>query len=72
MAVGRDKRGLTAIFAADVVGHSRLLEPTRAALRAHRSEVTDPKITEHEGRIVGTAGDSILADRRPTRESGRC
>ena len=66
MAAGRDKRRLTAIFAADVVGYSRLIGAdetgTRAALRAHRSEVTDPKITEHEGRIVSTAGDSILAE----------
>ncbi len=66
MANGRDKRRLTAIFAADVVGYSRLIGAdetgTRAALRAHRSEVTDPKITEHEGRIVSTAGDSILAE----------
>ena len=41
MAVGRDKRRLTAIFAADVVGYSRLIgadeSGTRAALRAHRS-----------------------------------
>lgn len=66
MASRRDKRRLTAIFAADVVGYSRLIgadeSGTRAALMAHRSEVTDPKIVEHEGRIVSTAGDSILAE----------
>ncbi len=66
MASGRDKRRLTAILAADVVGYSCLIgadeSGTRATPRAHRSEVTDPKITEHVGRIVSTAGDSILAE----------
>ncbi len=66
MANGRDERKLTAILAADVVGYSRLIEAdesgTRAALRTLRSEVTDPHIAEHAGRIVSTAGDSILAE----------
>jgi len=66
MASGRDERRLTAILAADVVGYSRLIEAdesgTRAALRALRSEVTDPHIAEQAGRIVSTAGDSILAE----------
>lgn len=34
---------------------------THARLRAHR-RVTDPLIATHSGRIVGTAGDAILAD----------
>ncbi|MCH8111633.1 MAG: adenylate/guanylate cyclase domain-containing protein, partial [Proteobacteria bacterium] len=66
MANERDERRLTAILAADVVGYSRLIEAdesgTRAALRTLRSEVTDPHIAEHAGRIVSTAGDSILAE----------
>ena len=66
MANGRDERRLTAILAADVVGYSRLIEAdesgTRAALRALHSEITDPHIAEHAGRIVSTAGDSILAE----------
>ncbi len=66
MANGRDKRRLAAILAADVVGYSRLMgvdeSGTRAALRTHRAEVLDPKITDHDGRIVGTAGDSVLAE----------
>ncbi len=66
MANGQDERRLTAILAADVVGYSGLIEAdesgTLAALRAHRAEVLDPKITEHRGRIVSTAGDSVLAE----------
>ncbi len=66
MANDRDERRLTAILAADVVGYSRLIEAdesgTRAALRTLRSEVTALHITEHAGRIVSTAGDSILAE----------
>ena len=66
MANERDERKLTAILAADVVGYSKLIEAdesgTRGALRALRSEVTDPHIAEHAGRIVSTAGDSILAE----------
>ena len=59
-------RRLSAILAADVVGYSRLVEAdesgTLAALRTLRGEVTDPHIAEHKGRIVSTAGDSILAE----------
>ncbi len=66
MANKRDERKLTAIFAADVVGYSRLIEAdesgTLAALTAHRAEALDPKITELRGRIVSTAGDSVLAE----------
>ena len=63
MAEERVRRRLAAILAADVVGYSRLMEAdeagTLAALKAHRA-VTDPKITEYKGRIVGTAVDAGL------------
>ena len=65
---GRGSRstGLAAIFAADVVGYSRLIgadeEGTLARLKAHRRELIDPKIAEHTGRIVKTAGDGILVE----------
>ena len=59
-------RRLAAILAADVVGYSRLMEHdepgTLAALKAHRTNVIDPKIMEHEGRIVKLTGDGILAE----------
>src|SRR5262245_52962346 len=59
------ERKLTAILAADVQGYSRLMgadeEGTLRMLTAYR-EVTDALIQQHRGRIVGTAGDSILAE----------
>jgi len=59
------KRKLAAILHADVVGFSRLMGQdeagTHQALRELRRAV-DPLITEHSGRIVGTAGDSLMAD----------
>ena len=49
------ERRLAAIFAADVAGYSRLIgvdeEGTLERLRAHRRELIDPKIAEHQGRI---------------------
>ncbi len=61
------KRRLAAIVAADVVGYSRLLGAdetgTLAALRAHRSELIDPKIAELGDRIVKTMGDGTQQPR---------
>jgi adenylate cyclase len=58
------ERKLIAILAADVASYSRLMEideeGTLATLSAFRL-VTDRLISRHEGRICGTAGDSILA-----------
>ena len=59
------RRKLAAILHADVAGFSRLMGEdeagTHQALSKLRSAV-DPLITTHGGRIVGTAGDSLLAD----------
>jgi adenylate cyclase len=61
----RVERKLSAIFAADVEGYSRLMGQdevgTLRTLTAYRV-VTDRLITSHRGRIFNTAGDSILAD----------
>jgi adenylate cyclase len=58
------ERKLVAILAADVASYSRLMEideeGTLATLSAFRL-ITDGLITQHGGRICGTAGDSILA-----------
>ena len=60
------ERRLAAIFAADVAGYSRLIgvdeEGTLERLRAHRRELIDPKIAEHQGRIVKTTGGGVLAE----------
>jgi adenylate cyclase len=59
------KRKLAAILAADVQGYSRLMGEDEVAtlqmLTAYRG-VTDALIAQYHGRIVNTAGDSILAE----------
>ena len=58
MDEARVKRRLAAILAADVVSYSRLMgaddEGTLAQLKAHRRDLVDPKIEEHNGRIIKT------------------
>jgi class 3 adenylate cyclase/DNA-binding NarL/FixJ family response regulator len=53
-------------MAADVVGYSRLMgadeAATLAALKAHRKELVDAKIAEHQGRIVKLTGDGMLVE----------
>ena len=65
MSQGTQRR-LAAIVSADVVGYSRMMgideTGTLAALRAHRTELIDLKITEHGGRIVKTMGDGLLLE----------
>jgi adenylate cyclase len=69
------ERKLTAILHADVKGYSRLMGEdevgTLRMLTAHR-EVTDALIQQHRGRIVGTAGDSILAEFASAVEAVQC
>jgi adenylate cyclase len=59
------KRKLAAILHADVAGFSRLMGEDEAGTHQALGELrraVDPLITTHGGRIVGTAGDSVLAD----------
>ncbi len=66
MAEERVKRRLAAIFVADMVGYSRLMEAdergTIARQKAHRSELIDPTIAVHHGRIVKLMGDGMLVE----------
>jgi class 3 adenylate cyclase/pimeloyl-ACP methyl ester carboxylesterase len=59
-------RRLTAILAADVFGYSRMMSEdeagTLASLQAHRSQLLDPAITRHHGRVVKLMGDGLLAE----------
>ena len=59
-------RRLAAILSADVVGYSRLMGidevGTLGALRAHRAELIDLTIVEHNGRIVKLIGDGLLVE----------
>src|ERR1700746_2743393 len=69
-------RRLTTILAADVAGYSRLVgedeEGTLDRLKAHRRELIDPKIREHQGRIVKTTGDGLLAEFASVVDAMRC
>src|SRR5437588_2376270 len=60
------ERRLTAILAADVVGYSRLMganeSGTLTALDTLRTDLLDPKISEHQGRIVKLTGDGMLVE----------
>ena len=60
------ERRLAAILATDVVGYSRLIradeEGTIAALKALRADLVEPKLSQHNGRIVKLMGDGMLAE----------
>src|SRR6516162_5402350 len=65
LEAGTRKRKLAAILHADVVGFSRLMGEDEAGTHQALGELrgaVDPLIAAHGGRIVGTAGDSLLAD----------
>jgi adenylate cyclase len=53
-------------LAADVVGFSRLMGLDElgalASLKSLRSELIDPKITEHKGRVFKATGDGVLVE----------
>src|SRR5437016_5898367 len=72
----RVERRLAAILAADVAGYSRLIEAdeegTLGRLRALRSQVLDPKIADHKGRIVKTTGDGLLVEFASVVDALRC
>ena len=75
MATVNVERKLAAILHADIKGYSRLMGEdevgTLRRLTAYR-EVTDALIHQHRGRIVGTAGDSILAEFASAVEAVQC
>ena len=65
MELGGRNRKLAAILHADVVGFSRLMGEDEAGTHRALGELrraVDPLIASRGGRIVGTAGDSFLAD----------
>jgi len=59
-----------------VAGYSRLMgadeEGTHARFKAHLTELLDPKIGEHHGRIVKTTGDGALAEFASVVDAVRC
>jgi TolB-like protein/Tfp pilus assembly protein PilF len=71
-----ETRKLTTILAADIAGYSRLTaadeERTLARLRALRSDLVDPAISIHHGRVVKRTGDGMLVEFRSPVEAVRC
>ena len=71
-----ETRKLAAILAADVVGYSKLVgadeERTLARLRALRSDLIDPTIALHHGRVVKRTGDGFLIEFRSVVDAVRC
>lgn len=70
------KRKLAAILMADVVGYSRLMHgderETLAAFKRHLKETVEPAMARHEGRLVKTSGDGLLAEFRSVVEALSC
>jgi adenylate cyclase len=71
-----ETRKLAAILVADVVGYSRLAgadeDRILARLRALRSDLIDPTIAVHHGRIVKRTGDGSIIEFRSVVDAVRC
>jgi adenylate cyclase len=71
-----ETRKIAAILVADVVGYSRLAgadeDRTLSRLRGLRSDLIDPAIAAHHGRIVKRTGDGILIEFRSVVDAVRC
>jgi TolB-like protein/class 3 adenylate cyclase len=76
LASKRLDRRLSAVLAADVAGYGRLVsideEGTIGQLKAHRALLFDPKLAEHNGRLVKTTGDGLLAEFASVVDAVRC
>ena len=71
-----ETRKLAAILASDVVGYSRLAgtdeDRTLARLRALRSDLIDPIVAVHNGRVVKRTGDGAIVEFRSVVDAVRC
>ena len=71
-----ETRKLAAILVSDVVGYSRLASSDEdrilARLRALRSDLIDPIIAVHNGRIVKRTGDGSIVEFRSVVDAVRC
>ena len=69
-------RKLAAILVADIVGYSRLAgadeDRILARLRTLRSDLIDPTIAVHHGRIVKRTGDGSIIEFRSVVDAVRC
>ena len=71
-----ETRKLAAILVSDVVGYSRLAgadeDRILARLRALRSDLTDPTIAVHHGRVVKRTGDGAIVEFRSVVDAVNC
>src|ERR1700724_1186004 len=71
-----ETRKIAAVLVADVVGFSRLAgadeDRTLSRLRGLRSDLVDPAIAAHHGRIVKRTGDGSLIEFRSVVDAVRC
>jgi adenylate cyclase len=71
-----ESRKLAAILVADIVGYSRLVgadeDRTLARLRTLRSDLIDPTIAVHHGRVVKRTGDGSIVEFRSVVDALRC
>src|ERR1700722_14776637 len=71
-----ETRKIAAILVSDIVGYGRLAgadeERILARLRALRSDLIDPTIPLHHGRVVKRAGDGSLIEFRSVVDAVRC
>ncbi len=71
-----ETRKLAAILVSDVVGYSRLAgsdeDRILARLRALRSDLIDPIIAVHHGRVVKRTGDGAIVEFRSVVDAVRC
>ena len=69
------RRKLTAILSADAVGYSRLMgedeEATVRTVTAYR-EMMSTLIQKHQGRVVDSPGDNLLAEFASVVDAVRC
>src|SRR6516164_436728 len=66
MAEERIQRRLAAILVADVVGYSRMMQAdeagTLAALKSRRTDILQPLVSKHHGRVIKVMGDGVLVE----------
>src|ERR1700726_2306742 len=71
-----ESRKLAAILVTDIVGYSRLAgvdeDRILARLRTLRSDLIDPTISVHRGRVVKRTGDGTIVEFRSVVDAVRC
>jgi class 3 adenylate cyclase/TolB-like protein/Tfp pilus assembly protein PilF len=76
VASERPQRKLAAILAADVAGYSRLAgadeDRVLARLRTLRSDLIDPTVAVHNGRVVKRTGDGAIVEFRSAVDAVNC